>query len=116
MVSCGKGIHGTAWKCDLLHVEVLDGDGVLLLSTALQDDVDHGNPLQLTASNAPKALVRRLAAGQPCIAINTSDKGVLVNPQWLTLQEADIVGKRLAEECTRMVEATELAQTTQSKL
>lgn len=81
-----------------------------------KDDVDHGNPLTVRPISAPTSLAHRLARGTPCVAVNTSDQGVVFNPQLVSVAEAKLVVQRIAAECQQMCAEGELQGKVQAKL
>lgn len=59
---------------------------------------DHGNPLAVVGRSAGAQLARRLAAGEPCIAVNTHPSGIVLNPQTMSQADAELVVRRIIEE------------------
>ena len=98
---------------DLLHV-VVDtrlltnkGEQTSPVSTMYGSGVNHGSPLVIRPINAPTALAARLcriAPGLKRIAVNTTLKGIFVNPILIKdVEEAKYVGTRIADEIMCMV-------------
>ena len=62
------------------------------------DSLDHSSPLQIHATNIATLLALRLSKRTPRIAVNTFAAGIMINPQTLTTQEAQMVLKAIQQE------------------
>lgn len=80
------------------------------------DDVDHGDPLAVQPTTPIKTLAYRLLQLQPPIGVNTSDTGIIINPQMMTLDEAKIVGQGLKRVVICMVDEGMLESWVASKI
>jgi L-seryl-tRNA(Ser) seleniumtransferase len=67
------------------------------------DSVDHGNPLAVTPNTPPNILAFKLANGTPCIGVNTTKDGIMINPEHLSLDEVPIIIRRVKEAAAKMV-------------
>ena len=63
----------------------------------LGDSVDHSDPLRPAVTSPQTAMAVMLANGSPIVGVNTSDSGIVLNPQTLTKSEADTVVRRIRE-------------------
>jgi hypothetical protein len=57
----------------------------------------------VTPNTPPNILAYKLANGTPCIGVNTTADGVMINPEHLSLEEVPIVVKRIKEAAAEMV-------------
>ena len=83
-----------------------NGDGERRSISMYGEGVNHGNPLHIVPVDSPTELAARLCRSAPGlrrIAINTTAKGIFVNPIVLqNEEEARYVGRRIADEITAM--------------
>lgn len=66
-------------------------------------DLDHGDPLSIQPTTPINTLAYKLLQFRPPVAVNTSDTGIIINPQTLTKQEAEIVGQAVKQSVSEMV-------------
>ena len=67
------------------------------------DDLDHGDPLAIQPTTPVNILAYKLLKLQPPIAVNTSNTGIVINPQTLTVREAKIVAQGVKHVIANMV-------------
>ena len=93
-----------------LHVDLAVKQTPLFLSgnSSMADfygnDLDHGDPLAVQPTTPINTLAYKLLQFQPPVAVNTSDTGIVINPQTLTTEEAEIVGQAVKRSVNQMVE------------
>jgi len=80
------------------------------------DSVDHGNPMAIVPDSPPTVLAHRLAKGEPGIVVHTSAEGIVINPQTLTLEEVDVVSRRIRDELNAMVNEGIIPRSASAKL
>ena len=76
------------------------------LSGFYGESVDHGNPLAVVAVDAPTTLASLLARGSASdlqIGVNTTARGVMINPQTLSPHEVPVVAARIERAVQTMV-------------
>eukprot|EP00658_Telonema_sp_P-2_P040482 TRINITY_DN28950_c0_g1_i2.p1 TRINITY_DN28950_c0_g1~~TRINITY_DN28950_c0_g1_i2.p1 ORF type:complete len:209 (+),score=47.89 TRINITY_DN28950_c0_g1_i2:2-628(+) len=82
-----------------VHVELagaVTGEGQTR-SGLYGDAVDHGNPLNVQPTSAVTAFVHHLANGSPRVCVNSTETGILINPQTLSFDELDVMVQRIAD-------------------
>ena len=67
------------------------------------DSVDHGNPLAVSPDSPPNIMAYKLANGTPCIGVNTTATGIMINPEHLFAEEVPIIIRRIKEAAADMV-------------
>ena len=74
--------------------------------------MDHGNPLAVVAVDAPTTLASLLARGSASdlqIGVNTTARGVMINPQTLSPHEVPVVAAGIERAVQTMVSGGVLA-------